>query len=260
MNKTLALLLGAALYLLSAQARAEENADLQRGISLLNNMEDAKALEVFQQILAKPGLSEGDRVQAYLYKGIAHFNLLDKEAARAAFGEALKIYSEVSLPDMISPKIAEFFEEVRRQHRLRNKQQAAQKTTKAPTSRPIARSSSSATPSPPKSKRTGLRAGAFATLGLAVAAAGGGLAMGLLSRSEADKAEDLALSYAEAKDHHDRAKTDALVANILFGTAGAAAVASAVLLYFGYRSEGEPRVSVLPVDGGALMQVEGLSW
>jgi hypothetical protein len=73
--------------------------------------------------------------------------------------------------------------------------------------------------------------GAWATLGVAVAAAGTGLALRLVARSEDERANDLALTYDEAMGHYDRARSQTIAADVLLGVAAAAAVVSGVLLY-----------------------------
>jgi len=57
-----------------------------------------------------------------------------------------------------------------------------------------------------------------------------------------------------------KAENRALVANIMFATAGAAAVTSAVLFYFGYRKKSSATATVVPIPSGVMVQVGGIRW
>jgi tetratricopeptide (TPR) repeat protein len=237
--------------------RTQRQAHLERGIKLLNDMEDARSLEAFEAALKEAGGSTPEQAKIHAYMGIAYFNLLKKEQARASFNSALKLDPTIGLPGSISPKIQEFFDKVKaevvaareaaRQAELeRERREAARRRRAAKLKK--------------KESRSGLRISAWATMGAAVAAAGGGTAFALLAKSERDKAEDLSIPYRAALEHNDRAKSRALAANILFGVAGAAAVTSAVLFYFGYRRVNEVKAAVVPLPSGAMVQVGGVTW
>lgn len=82
----------------------------------------------------------------------------------------------------------------------------------------------------PAPHRTGRRAWPWITIaGGAAIVAGGGL-MGYLARGNSDRAED-APSGVAAQDFHDRARGQALTANILYGVGGAAIVTGVVFAW-----------------------------
>ncbi len=108
---------------------------------------------------------------------------------------------------------------------------------------------------------------AWTLAGLAVAAGATGLALGVVARNGASDANasdgnGLKLSTAEAQSKHDSASKMALGANILFGIAGAAAIASTVFFVVGYGERKPPPATagVAPVPGGAVVQVSGVTW
>lgn len=254
------LLLGAALFCWAAPTWASDNPHLERGIKLLGEMNDQKALTAFGQALSHAKDNPQEQATIQVYMGIAHYNLLKQDEAKQAFRKALTLDPEVALPSMVSPKIRALFEEVR----AKVKAEAKPAVTPKPEDKP----KPAGTPKPrpvqkKKDPRAVYRYSAFALAGLALAAGGTGLGMGLWARSLEDEAADLSLPYAEADKKHNQASTRALLANVMFGVAGAAAVTSAVLFYFGYRSLERPAASAALVPlpgGGALIQVGGIRW
>jgi len=254
----------AATLAIPGESRAKGGGHLQQGIKLLNDMDDAKAIKSFHQALKEKGVSPFDKARIHLYIGIAQFNLMKKEEARQSFTQALKIKSDISLPAMTSPKINDIFATVRVEYLSRNKAPPTKgaKATKGSKGRKSRKARPIKIPKerPESSGRTGLKVGAWTTLGLAVAAAGAGVAMGVLSGSEQDEANDLSRVYLVAQEHHDKATTYALTANILFAAAGAAAITSGVLFYLGYRKTEKMSASVMPIPSGAMVQVRGLTW
>ena len=93
--------------------------------------------------------------------------------------------------------------------------------------------------------------------GVAVAVAGAGVAFGLAASSAQDDVKRLnmqstmtPIDFAQAKAREDDAHTDALLANISFGVAGACAVVSAILLY-----RDQTTVVAMPTRGGAAVSL-----
>ncbi len=111
-----------------------------------------------------------------------------------------------------------------------------------------------------------LKWSAFSTLGLAVAAGATGAALGALSGTKQDEANDLSVPYVEAKKLHDTAKGYATGANVLFAAAGASALASGVLFYFAFRKDSSPQkeaplsAAVVPTASGFLVQLGEVTW
>jgi len=226
---------------------------MEKGVALLNDMEDKKALTSFRKALQSVS-DDKEKAALYMYMGIAHFNLLDKDSASQSFQQALLMDPKLALPGSVSPKIREFFEGVKAKLPKKKVEKPKPKTKPKPNLKPKPK------PEPEPSGQGIYRITGFTLLGVAVAAAGAGIGMGVWGGSMEDDAGDLSKSYAEASDLHDKASTRYLVANILYGVAGAAAVTSAVMLYFGYRSVPETTVSLIPLPGGGMVQVGGVLW
>jgi tetratricopeptide (TPR) repeat protein len=269
MSKLCALLLVSMGLLLTPTVEAKPNPHLRKGIKLLNDMEDSQALKEFQRALTIKGSEPEEKAQIHIYIGMTYVNLLNTEAAKKSFRQALTLNPSVALPKMTSPKIKSLFGKVRDEMGIKVDTPPPDKPP--PDRPPIPPEPPPATqqvvppprPPPPPSGRPVAFWLAIASLGTAVAIGSTGLALGLLSRSGNDDASNLKLDYAAAKDLHDTAESQALGANICFGIAGAAAVASAILFYYGLRKTEQPRAaaSVVPLPtGGALLQVTGVTW
>ncbi len=252
-------LLALALSLSAASAQARPNPHLQRGIRLLNDMEDAKALGELQRALKLRGQSPEEKARVHLYLGIAQFNLLQAEKARASFRAALELQAAIELPEQTSPKIQQLFQRVRRE--LGGGTEPTTPSQPLTTPPPATSPASAPTPPPPR-PISRVNWPAWLTLGLAGACGVAGLGLGLSSRSEASQADDLTLPYGAAKDHHDAATSRALAANILFGVAGAAAITSGILFWVGHRRAAaeRPVATVVPLPSGAAVQISGALW
>jgi len=94
------------------------------------------------------------------------------------------------------------------------------------------------------------------TLGLTVAVGAVGGVMGGLAWSDAGDARDRMKGDPEAADLEDGAETKALVADVMFGVAGAAAVATVLLFVLG-RDKDQPAATatVMPLRDGAAAGV-----
>ena len=230
------------------QAQAPTSPELEEGLRLLRDMEDARALEALGRALERARTDAGLRARIYLTMGIAHGNLLKRQAATEAFVNALRADPSITLPPRTSPKIEALF----RRARLEVEQPATGADESTPP--PVA-------PAPPPARQPSFlrrHLPAIAVMGVAGGALVTGIVLGALSRSAADKAADIELTFDEASAHHDRAKRRALGANITFGIAGAAAVASGVLFYLSYRSERRGTTAALvPGPDGAALLLEG---
>lgn len=253
MNCRLAVFLCAAVMLLGSSAWAAPNPHLVKGKKLLNDMEDAKALESFKQALEEPGLPVKEKAEIYVHMGVARFNLLKKDEAKKDFRQALETFPDIELPAMTSPKIKAIFKEVQAKYKA--------DTTPVVKPKPKPKPKPIKVPKPkPSDGRAALRWSAWGCLGVAVAAAGTGVAMAMLASDYEEKANDLGIPFSAAEEYHMKAENRALVANIMFATAGAAAVTSAVLFYFGYRKKSSATATVVPIPSGVMVQVGGIRW
>jgi F0F1-type ATP synthase membrane subunit c/vacuolar-type H+-ATPase subunit K len=104
---------------------------------------------------------------------------------------------------------------------------------------------------------------AWATFGAGVAALGSGVAFGVISKKSNDAAHE-AVYQKEALVNHDKAKKNALVANILYGVGGAAVLTSALMFYLEHRKEvSEKRrehdlsIDLQVAEGGGGLTVKG---
>lgn len=237
-------------------ASAKGNPHMARGIQLLDQAEDEQALKQFEQALKWPGGRRAHRATIHIYLGITQLNLANDTAAAAHFREALKLDAKVRLPGGVSPKIERFMA------RIRSEQPAQPVRPKpAPAPSPVVRPVTPVVSRRDRPSPLGYWP-AWAALGVGVAAGGAGLALGLLAGKKADEANDLGLPTSEAESTHDTAGKMALSANILFGVAGAAAIASGVLFYVGSRDRDDrgPVAGLVPMEGGALLQLRGATW
>lgn len=81
-------------------------------------------------------------------------------------------------------------------------------------------------------KPSGLRIGSYVTIGVSVAALGAGIALGVMSATNAAKSKDRTLTLKEAKGYAQTADSQAIGANILYGAAGVAAAGAVVMFIF----------------------------
>lgn len=235
----------------SGVVRAEQtNPHLKEGIQLLKNMEDDRAVAALKKALSWPDNTPEIRAEIHLHLGIAHSNLVNRDAATASFRRALESDPQISLPGQTSPKIRRLFEQARAEL------EQERRSTPAPTPAPV-----QPAPPPPRDQPShmGQYWPAWTALAVTVAAVTTGAILGALSSSAENEASDPALTYDEAKEHHDTAKSRALGANIMFGVGGAAAIATGVLFYVGYRKGERPaRTAVIaPVNHGVVVQIGG---
>ena len=240
---------------LTSPAGARGNPHFKRGVKLLDQAEDEQALEAFRQALKWPGTrSKRNRARIHVYIGITQLNLTNEEEARKHFGIAFRLDPRARLPDGLSPKIEQIAGEVRAQQGSTPAAPPPVVPPPAPVTSPVTPVVTRRAVSSPWTYWP-----AWTALGAAVAAGGTGLALGLISRKRADEASDLGLPTSLAQSKHDTASNMALTANVLFGVAGAAAITAGVLFYVG--SQRSPATAeVVPLRGGALVQVHGLTW
>jgi len=151
MSTRLLLLFSALALILPAGGAVAEDADLERGIRLVDDGDYAEALLVLDAVVkrmeADPQHDRALLARAHLNLGIAYIGLSHEEAARAQFAAALAQVRGLRLsPEQYPPKVIEAFEAAR------NRQQS-----RGSSSKPIL-----------------LGAGAAAAAGVAVLASSGG--------------------------------------------------------------------------------------
>ncbi len=109
-----------AIVALPAYAEGGDNpqdavrARMSEGEQRYQNQEYRAAIEAFDAVVHDPIATRDDRARAYEYLGMSWLILGKKPKARAAFEELLAIDPHYTLSDPShSPKLREFFEEVR---------------------------------------------------------------------------------------------------------------------------------------------------
>jgi len=239
------------LLLGPAAAHARPDQHFQRGLELMRALEFERALEALDKALANPANTPADRALILVHRGIIQGNQMQLEAAIDSFQQALDADSSVRPPDSISPKLMELFKEVQK----RQQEIAPAPPPTQPVAPPEPRPEPAPDP-PPEPSEASTNWPAWITLGVGLAAGGAGTALGVLSRGSRSKAEDVEVPYLQAKEHLDRANTQALAANILFIAAGATAVASGILFYLGWNQQEDFAATLAPTPSGMMLQLE----
>ncbi len=240
-----------------AEAR---NRYLSKGIKLIDQAEDEQAIATLRRALRWKGNTPVDLTKIHLYLGIAHFNLLQKDTASKHFKSAIKLNPKVQAPDDVSPLIETFLEDIKREARETGSSTSSQRDVavynpRVDPNRPVPEVVTVSQNEEPESRYWP----GWACLGVAVAAGGTGITLGVLSGNHADDAKDPSRSYNDQMLSHEDATDFALVANILYGVAGAAAIASGILFYLGMPDK-QTTAHIVPLQGGAMVQINGFTW
>ncbi|MCC6749509.1 MAG: hypothetical protein IT371_17725 [Deltaproteobacteria bacterium] len=292
------LLICAILHLpFSSVAEAQSNPHFERGMKLLREMDEGKALKEFAKALGYPGTTSQLKARIHIYRGVAFFHLLDKKSAQQAFQAALTLDPQVQIPRTVSPKIRVFFDRLKQQLSPPDAEVIGDDGGRKPSGggsasgrgrgeddddddddrgsrRGSAGSGSGgggdeqSRPDPDPDRppartpdsRPGANWAAWTSLGLGGLALAIGIGLGVASRKDQAQADDPTLPYDDAFAYANAASKKALGANILFGVAGAGAVAAVVLFIV---RRGRPRsrsVSIAPLRGGAMVQMVGVTW
>ncbi|MCA9669654.1 MAG: hypothetical protein KC503_28860 [Myxococcales bacterium] len=256
-----------------ALAVESDNPMLQRGVRLIQRMEETAGLRVLMRALRWPQNTDRDRALIHLYRGIAYGNMLHEQGARRSFRQALRFDASVRVPGSVSPKIRAIFDAVLaalRRARVEGRRRAA---AAAAAAAPRDRTSETDDGADDRGRdvsrqRSGIYWPGWITGGVAVAALATAIGLGVASRADQSAADDPNLPFSRAKTLVDHAESKALGANVMFGVAGAAAVMSAVLFVLHYRSKPErvarrrrqKSAAVVPLAGGGAIAVGGFSW
>lgn len=237
-----------------AKAQASPQPELQKAIDLINEMEDAKAISYLEKALDKPGNTQAEQAEVYLYLGIAHYNLGDENAAGINMKKAKELNAGIKLPDGSSPKMMEFFNAAGQ-----SGHEATSSANSSPMTLPESQSSvasENVTKTDEAGSTTAINWPAWITLGSGVAVGVTGIIFGALSRADLDRANDLNTFTSEAEDYHDSASSKSTAANILWGVSGAAIITSGVLFYLSHKSAKQSQLRAFlgfSAQGGMLM-------
>lgn len=256
-----------------APRKPPSKADFQRTFAAaVRSYEDFDYEKALGQLTRAQALAKGpeQEVPVALYLGIVHAELGRRDESLAAFRTAFYLQPDARLPVKVSPKVERDFEEVR-QAVLKDlgpstapveaPPVAERPVQPAPTDTPAA--TGTPTPAgrpallppeptpPPAYVQTDKPSGRASVLPLALLGTGalaGGAAtfFGLQSMSTIESAGRTSL-YGERVEKLNTAESQALVANILFGTASAAAVGALAAYLF----SGSPSAPASTSTGGA---------
>ncbi|WP_233583180.1 tetratricopeptide repeat protein [Corallococcus sp. CA053C] len=189
---------------------------------------------------------DGERASAAIFEGIVLADLGRREEALASFRAGLMRAPEAPLPVKVSPKVESDFESVRKEVQ-RDRPALARPVPQDAPVQPTVEVPPSVTPptvvatAPEPAPGVDLKAGvressrkvptlSWVLLGTGVAAGGVGTVFGLQSRGNVNSAREAELT-SDVNGHLEDARGQARVANVLIGTAVAAA-AGAVTAYF----------------------------
>ncbi|NNB88451.1 tetratricopeptide repeat protein [Corallococcus exiguus] len=219
------------------------DAAMEEAARLFEDLESEQALAAVTRArsLAR---TEQERSAAAIYEGVILADLGRRDEALASFKAGLLLAPEAKLPAKVSPKVEGDFEAVRQT--VRQERAAVAKPADAPVRPPVTETPAALSPpqvaaAPAPTPGVDLKADArergmrrvptvsWVLLGTGVVASGVGSIIGLQSRGNVSSARDADLS-ADVSGHLDDARGQAVVANVLFGTALAAA-AGAVTTY-----------------------------
>ncbi|RKH75691.1 tetratricopeptide repeat protein, partial [Corallococcus sp. AB045] len=215
------------------------DAAMAEAARLYEDLESERALAAVTRA-RRLARSEEERSAAAIYEGVILADMGRRDEALASFRAGLLLTPEARLPAKVSPKVEGDFELVR--SAVRQERAAVAKPADAPVRPPVALSPPQVAAVPAPAPGVDLKADAreggmrrvptvsWVLLGTGVVAGGVGSIIGLQSRGNVGSARDTDLS-GDVTGHLDDARGQAVVANVLFGTALAAA-AGAVITYF----------------------------
>ncbi|NPD30078.1 tetratricopeptide repeat protein, partial [Corallococcus exiguus] len=218
------------------------DAAMEEAARLYEDLESEQALAAVTRA-RRLARTEQERSAAAIYEGVILADLGRRDEALASFRAGLLLAPEAKLPAKVSPKVESDFESVRSS--VRQERAAVEKPADAPVRPPVVEGPAAlsppqvaAAPAPgvdlkADARERGMRpvpTVSWVLLGTGVLAGGVGSVFGLQSRGNVSSARDADLS-ADVSGHLDDARGQAVVANVLFGTALAAA-AGAVTTYF----------------------------
>jgi tetratricopeptide (TPR) repeat protein len=256
---TLAVCLSVVFPPSAARAEGAFERHIAEAVRLYDDLEYELALEQLERASKVPHGTE-EEVTLGLYKGIISADLGRWEAARAGFKSALVLKPDAQLPLRVSPKVRAEFESQRTkvQAELARKRKDTPKLAESRPAAPVPDAMTPVAPTqvmpsqpepreevarpelvPSRPEETAPRVTAgkswarrvpvvsLVLLGAGVAAGGAGTVYGLSSRSQLKDARG-AQFREELVERHGQAQRSAKTANLLFGTAGAAAAGALV--------------------------------
>jgi hypothetical protein len=228
-------------------------------VKLFQSFQDDQAATAFRALLGRsPPASIA--AKAHLYLGLIALNAFDSTSAKAEFVKAVATEVLVDLPPGQSPKAQILFAEARRD--VASGPSVPSAFSPTPFGAPPAAPAGAVTAEPAPSHGNGATVAAWVMGGIGLAALGTAVGFGVAQNSaesglpggsnpvkDAGQATSLGQSIAR----------DGLIADVLYGVGGAAAVASLILFLVPSGSSGDasPSASLSVSVGPAAVQVGG---
>jgi hypothetical protein len=247
-------LLAFLLVMFCAGTALAENPYLPAAVRLYESFDYEAAMDQLNRARTFPGTTPQELVKIEMYTGLLKFELDDIEGARLAFRTALSLDPAANVPNGISPKVRAEWNSIKKQiAKIRvpeneTKQPAAKAPQPAPAAAPapqiiVLAPSKPAPPvnlAPVESPTSPLVAslepepprkspGPYFVLGGAAVLAGAGGVFGMLSKSAESSGAAEPVQVKE-NDLYATAHSRAVVANVLYGVAAAAAVGGVIWL------------------------------
>lgn len=240
--------------LLSLTTLAAANAprpSLAHAKALLGNFDDDAAAAELRQLLATHPPAPV-AAQAHLYLGLVAINQLRTDGAVKEFEEAIRRDLGIDLPPVVPPLAHRAFERARDVvlREVARQPAAPPIIVEAPAAPPLAVEK----PAP----RVRSRLPAWVLFGVGGGALAAGVVFGVLDSSAVSQGRNGGtggLSVNQIASLQSQAQTDAVVADVCFGAAAAAAVVGTVLFFTA--GSGHAQIAALPLPGGAAAAVSG---
>jgi hypothetical protein len=222
-------MVGVLVGLLIAAAPATTSAkQLRHAIELMDRLDFDQANAALHKLLdGNPSPSEA--AKAHLYLGVIAFNTLQIDLARSEFRMALAMNPAIELPFDSSPKARTVFAQVQRDI---NRESAEAPVPLAPRAEPVLAAAPLlmvSEPPPSPKMRHPIPATFWIGVGVAAAATGAGVALGVLSQSALSNAQS-APDLGSSLNYQNQVTTERIAANICFGGAIVVAAVATVLL------------------------------
>lgn len=198
----------------------------EEAMKLYKALEYEEAIPKLAELTNRPGLPANDKATALMWLGLSHAGAGDMDNARGALAAALEADAGIALPEKVSPRISEMFEQL--------KADAAAKA-KAKDPPPNGNGNGDPPTDPPPGAGAGepLSAtliGGGVAAGVGVLALVGGTVLAVLAAGSLEIANDRNQFQDDAKAALDTANAEVAGASVLLPLGAALAAAGGVLI------------------------------
>lgn len=190
----------------------------EEAMKLYKALEYEEAIPKLASITNRPGLPPNDKATALMWLGLSHAGAGDMDNARAALSAALDADATITLPEKVSPRISEMFDQ------LKAEAAAKAKPPETPADTPPSEQ-------PPASEPLSMTlVGGAVAAGVGVVAIVGGGVLAALAAGELETANDRNQFQSDAKAALDTANAEVAGASVLLPLGAALAAAGGVLI------------------------------